>query len=130
MEFDVGTILTVTTKRLLTKPKGESDNGINDLYRLLSHMTGDEVFTHTLGRFSDECKPVLLEMFPELGLVDLDRLDLLLASRGGSAVPIWKLYIKDIVKDTYDIPENCVAHICKNPSEEMADILSQNKEIL
>jgi hypothetical protein len=63
--FHVRTVLSVTTGRLLTIPDGRG-NGIGDMYELLDHMTGDSVYTHQLGRFSDECKPWLYRWFPEL----------------------------------------------------------------
>lgn len=65
-KFPLCTVLTVTTKRLLTKRRGPDDNGIGDLYDILTHMTNDSVCTPQLGRFSDECRPWLLRWFPEL----------------------------------------------------------------
>lgn len=65
-KFSARVLLTVTTGRLLTKGKGDRDNGIGDLYELLGWMTDDSPFTHQLGRFLEECKPHLLRMFPEL----------------------------------------------------------------
>ena len=64
--FPLRTILSVTTGRLLTKPRDEHDNGIGDLYELLGWMTDDSPMTHQLPRFNDECKPWLLRWFPEL----------------------------------------------------------------
>jgi hypothetical protein len=64
--FPVRVLLTVTTGRLLTKSRGERDNGIGDMYGLLGWMTNDQPFTHQLGRFAEECKPWLLRWFPEL----------------------------------------------------------------
>lgn len=80
--FPLRTILTVTTGRLLTKRKDPNDNGIGDLYEFLEWMCGEPPFTHTLGRFSKECKPYLFRWFPELTEpetdVNLARLDALL----------------------------------------------------
>jgi len=65
--FPLGTVLTVTTGRLLTTASGkDGDNGIGSLYEILGHMTDDSPYTTQLGRFSDECKPWLLRWFPEL----------------------------------------------------------------
>lgn len=79
--FDLRTILTVTTDRLLTRCKGPKDNGISDLYKLLGHMTGEDPFIHQLPRFAEECKPYLLQWFPELAIAStkesLEMLDLL-----------------------------------------------------
>jgi len=76
-QFSLRTLLTVTTGRLLTEPKGEKDNGIADLYEVLDWMTSDSGFTHQLGRFDEECKPWLLRWFSEFGLAEacLDKLD-------------------------------------------------------
>ena len=65
-QFELRVLLSVTTGRLLTKGKGEVDNGIGDIYDLLGWMTNDSPFTHQLPRFADECKPWLLRWFPEL----------------------------------------------------------------
>ncbi len=64
--FPLRVLLTVTTGRLLTQSRGPRDNGIGDLYELLGWMTNDEPFTHQLPRFADECKPWILQWFPEL----------------------------------------------------------------
>lgn len=68
--FELRVLLTVTTHRLLTKSKGERDNGIRDLYELLGWVTRDEPFTHQLPRFAEECGPWLLRWFPELANAD------------------------------------------------------------
>lgn len=81
--FPLRTILSVTTGRLLTKPKGDRDNGISDLYELLAHMTKDAPYTHSLGRFAEECKPHLLKQYPELNNADLDKLDLMKGDLNG-----------------------------------------------
>lgn len=65
-KFPLRTVLTVTTGRLLTRRRGPHDNGIDDLYDILAHMTNDSVWTHQLGRFGNECRPWLLRWFPEL----------------------------------------------------------------
>lgn len=90
--FPLRVVLTVTTDRLLTKSRGDRDNGIEDLYEILGWMTNDSPFTHQLPRFSQECKPWLLQWFPELGIVneDLGELDELLVELGGEfAVEAW-----------------------------------------
>lgn len=75
--FSLGTVLTVTTGRLLTTPKGERDNGIGDLYELLEWMSGKELVDGDLRKVGDECKPWLMKWFPELSKADceLDALD-------------------------------------------------------
>lgn len=68
--FPLRVVLSATTGRLLTKSKGPHDNGIGDLYKLLSYMTGAELFTHQLPRACDACRPWLLACFPKLESVD------------------------------------------------------------
>ncbi len=80
-KFPARVVLTVTTDRLLTAPRGNRDNGISDLYEILGWMTNDSPFTHQLPRFCDECKPWLLRWFPELAKADalLGELDMALS---------------------------------------------------
>ncbi len=59
-EFHLGTILSITTGRLL------SPDGIGGVYEILNYMTGDNLFTHQLPRASRECEPWLLRQHPRL----------------------------------------------------------------
>lgn len=63
MRFDLGTVLSITTDRLLT----DMDN----VYKILDYMTGDSLFTHQLDRASDRCKRPLLAQFPQLTDVEV-----------------------------------------------------------
>lgn len=83
--FDLGTVLSVTTGRLLTKRLSPRDNGIDEMHRLLDHMRGGSHFTHMLPAGAEACRPVLLERFPELANADLAVLDALLAEHPGNA---------------------------------------------
>lgn len=62
--FTLGDVLSITTGRLV------SPRHIDGVYDILNHMTGDNLFTHQLPRASNECKPYLLEQFPQLKDVD------------------------------------------------------------
>ena len=64
--FPLRVVLSVTTGRLFTKPRGLDDNGIGDLYDILNWMTGDNLLTHQLPRAARQCTPLLLETFPFL----------------------------------------------------------------
>jgi hypothetical protein len=83
--FELGTLLSVTTGRLLTKGEGPRDNGIGQMYKLLGWMTNDEPFTHQLPRFAEECKPWLLRWFPDLQKASdaIPELDSMIAIQGG-----------------------------------------------
>ena len=122
--FPLRTVLTVTTGRLLTLPKGKCDNGIGDLYELLEHMTGDAPYTHSLGRFSDECKPKLLKWFPELSNADLDELDRLLKQPDGINAWLKLCEEKWRMSPQYSIAANTIdSHEHKNPITELAGMI-------
>lgn len=139
-KFPLRTVLTVTTGRLLTERKGEHDNGIGDLYEILGHMTNDSPFTHTLGRFAEECKPHLLEWFPELKAVNacLGNLDKWIAcDRTGTAQEGIKMWLAELklmfpeIKKEYEIgqiPEK--DHGVKNPIEELQSMMKPEQELI
>ena len=127
-------LLTITTGRLLTEPKGDPDNGIGDLYEILGWMTEDSPFTHQLGRFAKECEPWLLKWFPELApcgvessLASLDRW--IKTDRTGTAQEGIKMWLTELkmmfpeLKDAYEVPripkEN---HAIKHPLEELVEM--------
>lgn len=101
--FPTLAVLSVTTGRLLTKPKQESEgNGIGQLYKLLGWMTDDEPFTHQLPRFARECKPWILRWHPNLadveqeicercdeGFVEQVQADMI--ARLGETIELWKM---------------------------------------
>lgn len=128
--FALRTVLTVTTGRLLTKSKGESDNGIGDLYELLGWMTDDQPFTHQLPRFGKECDPWLREWFPELAKADdaVPRLDELMKLNGaGEGIERWLNELTDAgMPETFDIgripPKS---HTAKNPIGELAEMMAR-----
>jgi hypothetical protein len=63
--FHIGTILTVTHDRLV------SPDGVDGLYRILNHMTGESLMTHQLPRANDEAAPWLRVQFPDLAAVEI-----------------------------------------------------------
>jgi len=64
-QFHLGDVLSITTDRLV------SPTGIDGVYEILDFMSGDCNFTHQLPRVADECKPYLLNQFPQLRDVDV-----------------------------------------------------------
>jgi len=146
--FSLGTILTVTTGRLLTVASSkEGDNGIGDLYEILGWMTNDQPFTHQLGRFSEESKPWLLRWFPELaeaekhltedsGLNNLDyAIRCVQASRNDvkHAITNWlELCVSDWgMKPKYEIgriPKD--DHTAKNPFDELVEMRGTDEGIV
>jgi hypothetical protein len=133
--FDLGTVLSVTTGRLLT-PADEkhTGNGIGHLYELLGWMTEDEPFTHQLPRFAEECKPWLLRWFP--GLADADgslwvldeKMQELGAVRG---IGFWLTNLQlNGLKATYDVPRiPRDDHTRKNALVEAVEMVGKDKVI-
>lgn len=66
-EFSLGAVVTVITGRMLV-------TDIGDVYKILNFMCKDELFTHQLPRAIKECKPYLLEQFPQLNSFDKNEL--------------------------------------------------------
>lgn len=62
-QFHLGDILSITTGCLV------SPRLMEGVYDILNHMTGDNLFTHQLPRALKECRPFLLQQFPELSTV-------------------------------------------------------------
>lgn len=58
--FHLGDVLSVTTGVLM------SPTLIRGVYKILNHMTGDNLFTHQLPRATRECQPHLKAQFPAL----------------------------------------------------------------
>jgi hypothetical protein len=124
--FGVEVLLTVTTGRLLTKCTADG-NGIEDLYDILGWMTGDDPFTHQLGRFAEECKPWLLHWLPELAAAgtqeQMGRLDALLDATGRNDGSCQEWIDQLGLKATYQVP--CIPkgdHQRINPIEELLSV--------
>ena len=60
MNIDLSVVLSVTTGRLL------SNTHVDGLYKILNHMTNDNLYTHVLPRASEACKPEILRQHPAL----------------------------------------------------------------
>lgn len=135
--FSLRTVLTGVTGRLLTERKGPDDNGIGDLYELLAWMTMDTPFTRQLGRFMDECKPHLLQLFPELGLAcaSLKSLDAWLERAPTCPQEGIKMWITELkmlfphIQDEYAIPQFPLYHDIKDPQAELRE-MAPNAEII
>lgn len=63
MELHLGDILSVTTDRLV------SPDHIGGVYRILNHMTGDNLMTHQLPAAAEAMKPQLVAQFPTLAAI-------------------------------------------------------------
>ena len=126
--FHLSVLLTISTGRLVCD--------IGDIYKILDWMTGDELFTHQLGRAMDECKPWLLRRHPELKKIDkveLAELDRLLEEfEPHCACARWVSTCADILCcsqfDVLPIPKDDHQHI--DPVEELEGMVGKNKVIV
>jgi len=108
-------------------------------------MTGDTPFTHTLGRFAEECKPWLYRWFPELERANdpkwLGQLDSLLSDAKTSqkepdeAVNVWLKWIQEPgilgLRANYEIgqiPRD--DHEVKDPVEELVVMRGTDEGII
>ncbi len=134
-EFHLGDVLSITTYHLV------SPRHIGGVYDILNFMTGDNLFTHQLPRAGDECRPYLIEQFPQLATPEMDSavaelVDALKAKNG-------KMNAEKIVADwlakqiakygemfaVKPIPTN--AHEVKNPIAEIAEMMGgRSKKII
>lgn len=104
--FPVLDVLTLVTGRSVSPKR------IGAVYEILDWMKNANLFTHQLPAASDECKPVLLTLFPELiptmgSMKSLDGWIGKAPTCKSEGIKIWlaelKMTFPDI-KDNYDIP--------------------------
>ena len=114
-EFDLGDILSITTGILV------ADRKMDAVYDILNYMTGDNLFTHQLGRAADECRPWLLRQHPQLEKVTAESLE---DGRYVGSMPVYiethgsRLPVAPIPKDD---------HAVKDPIEELVDMVGADK---
>ncbi len=63
-KFHIGDILSITTGSLV------SSEGMGGIYKILNYLTGDNLYTHQLGRATHECRPWLLAQHKQLKDID------------------------------------------------------------
>lgn len=59
-QFHLGDVLSITDGRLM------SPRHVEGLYEILKFMTGDSQYTHEIPRAMAECRPSLIQQFPQL----------------------------------------------------------------
>lgn len=138
--FHLGDVLSIATGRLV------SSRGMDGVYDILNFMTGDSLYTHQLPRACKECRPYLLEQFPELAragiLENFTKLDALIEDSknhgresADTAIRMWLKWMAE--------PENCNlkeeyevryipldAHLIRDPIEEMEAIAGDPKKVI
>lgn len=108
--FDLGTVLTVTTGRLLTD--------MGSVYEILNFMTGEDLMTHQLPRASRACEGPLLSQFPKLAEIEVPKG---FTGDTAKAVPQWVDTQKAIYGNAFEVePLESFEH--KNPLTELAEM--------
>mgnify|MGYP001611083412 CR=1 FL=1 len=116
MTFTLGEVLSITTGKLFCP--------IGVVYKILNHMTGDNLFTHQLPRAMREMQPHLLAQFPQLAAVNAEPV----------TTENWQAWLRDQVLehgDEFDVkpaPEH--AHEFIDPMSELAEKVHPNKIIV
>jgi hypothetical protein len=64
--FHLGDVLSVITGRLV------SPRGMEGIYDILNFLSSEELFTRQLPRAARECKPFLLDQYPQFGTPEID----------------------------------------------------------
>jgi len=133
-KFHLGDVLSITTGRFV------SPRHIDGVYDILNFMTSDNLFTHQIPRGINECKPYLVEQFPQFATPEMDfavaELDEMLKGKTGRAekkklVAGWlanqiakygdKFAVKPIPKGT---------HQFKKPIAEALEVMDNLKKII
>ena len=130
-KFHLGAVLSVTARRV---------SHMDDVYDILNFMTDDNLFTHQLQRAIDECKPYLLEQFPQLATPEMDfavaALGEMLKSKSGKAEPeklVAGWLAKQVVKygEEFEVkPLPRGAHQLKNPIVEAKEMMGGPEKVI
>jgi hypothetical protein len=116
--FHIGDILSITDGHLV------SPRLIAGVYDILNFLTGDNLYTHQLGRAMDECRPHLLTLHPQLASVDS-------SSVTGEN---WQAWLDDRVKEFGEtLPVTPVpkgVHEVKDPIQELEEMVGPERVIV
>lgn len=110
--FHIGAILSAITGKLL--------GDIGDVEKLMSFMIGEPVWTHSIPRVGDQCKPYLIEQFPELNV------------SGEEINPSnWEMWLASAVeqfgatREVYPIHTDDLVHV--DPFKELEDMVGSDR---
>lgn len=126
MKFHLSDILSITTGYLV------STRHIDGVYEILDFMTNDSLFTHQLPRAADECKPYLLDQFPQLTDAESEATTLA-ANKSDWRNGGWERWRDSMVErfgawhEVNPIPMD--DHDLIDPMEELADMVGEDKII-
>jgi len=134
--FPLGAVLSVTTGRLLCD--------IGDVYMILNHVTGDNLFTHVLPRACRFAEPLIKAKYPELDAAgkpeNMAKLDTLIADAKARnealmvACKTWLDWMQEpgtlgLAKE-YDIASHEDSWIVRDPVEEIESMVGKEKVIV
>lgn len=109
---------------------------IDAVYDILNWMTNDELFTHQLPRAANECRPWLLEWFPELAeaVAMVPELKNAIEGKLREELPaVCAAWVKSVLERTqckpfYDVPRiPREDHQVKNPIAEAVEMFGADK---
>lgn len=138
-KFHIGDVLSITTSYLV------SPHHMDGVYDILSFMTGNELSTFQLLRASDECKPCLLEQFPQLDTPEIklavgelikmfktpsgekERKKLLLGWFSKLISGKYGVKCEEMLK-VKPLPKN--AHVVRNPIKEAGELMGDPKKVI
>ncbi len=138
-EFHLGDVLSVIMGRFVSP---RSVDGVNDI---LNFMTGEKLFRHQISRACKECKPYLLEQFPEFDTPKMQfavgELIEMLNTPSGKTHPDKLVigWLSSLVSGKYGVkceemlkvkPVPWGAYQIKNPVTEMVDMVGAEKVIV
>lgn len=138
-KFHISDVLSITTGRLV------STRHMDGVYDILNFMTGDNLFTHQLPRASDECKPYLLQQFPQLDTPEMQfavgELIEMLKTPSGKKEPDKLIlgWLSKLTSGQYGVkceemlevkPIPTEAHQHKNPIEEAAEMMGGPEKVI
>lgn len=126
MNFPLSVVLSATTGRLLCS--------IDQVYKILNQVTGDNLFTHVLPRAFKFASPLIKQQYPELAKADHALLDLdhLLGSmQHNTACVTWLERLRrDGLAESYDIASHADAWISMDPVLEAEQMMGKDRVVV
>lgn len=134
--FPLAVVLTATTGRLLCK--------MDDVYEILNHVTGDNLFTHVLPRAFKFASPLIKAEHPNLAAAEtpenLAKLDTLVADAkarnepSGVGCRMWLDWMQESavcgLANEYEISSHADVWISRDPVQEAAEMFGAEKVIV
>jgi len=114
MNFNIGTVVSAMSGRLFCD--------IGDLYKILSFMTGDEIYTHQIPRAIPPCKIELNKQFPSLAIEKIPEFNT--AGDMKCQIDTWLLTLQAIYGATLNVEPLSVPYEQKDPLAELYEMMN------